>query len=182
MIDLTSKFGRKAQRHLRQEYVVWLTTISADLSPQPRPVWFIWDGASFLIFSQPHAHKVRHITAHPQVALHFNTDATGDKDVIIFVGTAAIDANVPPAHKVRAYLKISDRHHSTRDDAGTVQPRILYRHSRDTDDAARLVSDRRRARLPAESPPSPPCPQSAKIFEGRANLSEESSSWIDFVK
>ena len=61
--------------------------------------------ASFLIFSQPHAHKVQHIAAHPQVALHFNTDATGDKDVIIFVGTAAIDATVPPAHKVRAYLR-----------------------------------------------------------------------------
>ncbi len=105
MIDLTTRFGRKAKRHLRQEYVVWLTTIGADLSPQPRPVWFIWDGAAFLIFSQPHAHKVRHIKAHPQVALHFNTDASGDKDVIVFVGDAAIDTTVPPANKVRTYLR-----------------------------------------------------------------------------
>jgi PPOX class probable F420-dependent enzyme len=105
MIDLTSKFGRKVKRHLQQEYVVWLTTISSDLSPQPRPVWFIWDGASFLIFSQSHAHKVQHIAAHPQVALHFNTDETGDKDVIILVGKAVIDPAVPPAHKVRAYLR-----------------------------------------------------------------------------
>ena len=104
MIDLTTKFGRKVKRHLRQEYVVWFTTTGFDLSPQPRPVWFIWDGASFLIFSQPHAHKVQHVTARPQVALHFNTDETGDTDVIIFVGTAAIDTSVPPAHKVRAYL------------------------------------------------------------------------------
>ena len=105
MIDFTTKFGRKAKRYLKQEYIVWLTTIGSDLSPQPRPVWFIWDGASFLIFSQPHAHKVRHITAHPQVALHFNTDATGDTDVIVFIGTAAIDTAVPPAHQVRAYLR-----------------------------------------------------------------------------
>jgi PPOX class probable F420-dependent enzyme len=105
MIDLTSKFGRKVKRHLRQQYIVWLTTLGSDLSPQPRPVWFIWDGASFLIFSQPHAHKVRHVTAQPRVALHFNTDETGDKDVIIFVGTAAIDPTVPPAHKVRPYLR-----------------------------------------------------------------------------
>lgn len=105
MIDLISKFGRKVKRHLKQEYVVWLTTIDSDLTPQPRPVWFIWDGASFLIFSQPHAHKVRHIMAHPQVALHFNTDVTGDKDVIVFVGTAAIDTSVSPAHKVRAYFR-----------------------------------------------------------------------------
>ena len=104
MIDLTSKFGRKVKRHLKQEYVVWLTTVGSDLSPQPRPVWFIWDGASFLIFSQPHAHKVRHVAAHPQVALHFNTDETGDKVVIVCGGTATIDTSAPPAHKVRAYL------------------------------------------------------------------------------
>ena len=41
MIDLNSKFGRKVKRHLKQEYVVWLTTTGTDLSPQPRPVWFI---------------------------------------------------------------------------------------------------------------------------------------------
>ena len=105
MIDLTTKFGRKVKRHLRQEYVVWLTTLGSDLSPQPRPVWFIWEDDAFLIFSQPHAHKVRHLTAHPQVALHFNTDETGDKDVIIFVGTAILDSSGPPAHKVRAYLR-----------------------------------------------------------------------------
>src|SRR5512139_3292697 len=105
MIDLTNKFGRKVKRHLRQEYVVWLTTTGSDLSPQPRPVWFIWDGVSFLIFSQPHAHKVQHVAAHPRVALHFNTDETGDQNVIIFVGEAAIDTTVPPAHKVRAYFR-----------------------------------------------------------------------------
>ncbi len=48
---------------------------------------------------------MRHIKAHPQVVLHFNTDASGDKDVIVFVGDAAIDPTVPPADKVRAYLR-----------------------------------------------------------------------------
>jgi PPOX class probable F420-dependent enzyme len=105
MIDLTTKFGRKVKRHLKQEYIVWLTTTGSDLAPQPRPVWFIWDGVSFLIFSQPLAHKVQHITAHPRVALHFNTDATGDQDVIIFVGDATFDPTAPPAHKVRAYFR-----------------------------------------------------------------------------
>jgi PPOX class probable F420-dependent enzyme len=105
MIDLTTRFGRKVKRHLKQQYIVWLTTVGTDLAPQPRPVWFIWDGASFLIFSQPHARKVAHIKARPRVALHFNTDETGDQDVIIFVGEAAIDRAVPPAHKVRAYFR-----------------------------------------------------------------------------
>jgi hypothetical protein len=53
MIDLATKFGRKVKQHLRQEYVIWLTTLGSDLSPQPRPVWFIWDSNSFLIFSRP---------------------------------------------------------------------------------------------------------------------------------
>ena len=105
MIDLTSKLGRKVKRHLKQEYIVWLTTTGSDLTPQPRPVWFIWDGATFLIFSQPHARKVQHIAAHRRVALHFNTDETGDQNVIVFVGDAAIDPAVPPAHKVRAYFR-----------------------------------------------------------------------------
>ena len=93
-IDPSSEFGERVVQRLKNEQVIWLTTVGADLTPQPRPVWFVWDKDSFLIFSQPHAHKVRHVTAHPQVALQFNTDETGDKDVIIFVGTAAIDATV----------------------------------------------------------------------------------------
>jgi PPOX class probable F420-dependent enzyme len=68
-------------------------------------VWYVWDGATFLIYSQPQAHKVRHIQAHPQVALHFNTDATGDTDVVVFTGRAVIDPAAPPANKHRAYLR-----------------------------------------------------------------------------
>ncbi|HEX9331958.1 MAG TPA: hypothetical protein VF896_08735, partial [Anaerolineales bacterium] len=37
--------------------------------------------------------------------MHFNTDETGDKHVIVFVGDASIDSNCPPAHKVAAYFK-----------------------------------------------------------------------------
>ena len=105
MIDKKTKLDSKARKLLKREYVVWLTTVGSDLAPQPRPVWFIWDKGSFLIFSQAHAHKLKHIQNHPNVSLHFNTDETGDKDVIVYVGRAEIDSKVPPAHKVRAYLK-----------------------------------------------------------------------------
>ena len=104
MLEIPSKLRAVVRRRLKEEYVVWLTTVASDLSPQPRPVWFIWQDDSFLIYSQPQAHKVRHIEQHPRVALHFNTDATGDNDVLVFVGDARIDANAPPAHKVRAYM------------------------------------------------------------------------------
>ena len=105
MIDLKSKFGYAVKRHLKNEYVIWLTTVDSNLVPQPRPVWFIWGDDSFLIFSQPAAHKVRHIAGNPKVALHFNTDETGDKKVIVFTGEASIDVNCPPAHKVPVYFR-----------------------------------------------------------------------------
>ncbi len=106
MIDFNTKFGRKVKRHLREEYFIWLTTVGSDLAPQPRPVWFIWDHDSFLIYSQPHAHKVRHLKKHPKVALHFNSgDDKGERDLIVFIGTAIVDPNAPPAHKATAYIK-----------------------------------------------------------------------------
>jgi PPOX class probable F420-dependent enzyme len=74
--------------------------------PQPRPVWFIWDDDTFLIFSQPNAHKVKHISKNPNVALHFNTtDEKGEQRVVIFTGPATIDKDCPPAHKIRAYMR-----------------------------------------------------------------------------
>jgi PPOX class probable F420-dependent enzyme len=51
------------------------------------------------------AYKVKHITKNPKVALHFNTDETGEEHVIVFVGDATIDVQCPPAHKVPTYFK-----------------------------------------------------------------------------
>ncbi len=107
MLEIPTKLRATVRRRLRQEYFAWLTTVGSDLTPQPRPVWFIWEEnrGSFLIYSQPHAHKVRHVAQHPNVALHFNADATADRDVLVFIGKAEIDPDAPPAHKVPAYLK-----------------------------------------------------------------------------
>ena len=105
MIDLKSDFGRAVQKHLENEYVIWLTTVDSKLTPQPRPVWFLWKDDTFLIFSQPHAHKVRHLAEHPRVSLHFNTDERGDRHVIVFEGEARMDPDSPPAHQVGAYFE-----------------------------------------------------------------------------
>ena len=106
MIDFTSQFGQTVKRHLAEDYFIWLTTVDSNLAPQPRPVWFIWEADSFLIFSEPKAHKVRHVTKRGSVALHFNTaDEKGEQDVIVFTGTAKIDSSAPPAHEVPPYLE-----------------------------------------------------------------------------
>lgn len=104
MIELASDFGRTVHQHLEDQYVIWLTTVDSNLMPQPRPVWFIWQEDAFLIFSQPGAHKVAHIEKNPNVALHFNTDETGDRHVIVFTGEASISTDYPPAHQVLAYF------------------------------------------------------------------------------
>lgn len=105
MVDFSSQFGQAVQQHLQHQYVIWLTTVDSRLTPQPRPVWFVWENDSFLIFSQAKAHKVKHLRKNPKVALHFNTDETGDKHVIIFTGEASIDPGSPPAHEVPAYFQ-----------------------------------------------------------------------------
>lgn len=106
MLNLNTKFGRVAKTHLKSEYFVWLTTIDSTGTPQPRPVWFIWEKDSFLIFSQAKAHKLKHIQKNPQVSLHFNSaDKKAEKHLIIFTGTAVIESNAMPANKISAYMK-----------------------------------------------------------------------------
>ena len=106
MLDLNSRFGRIVKKHLKSEYFIWLTTVDSKGIPQPRPVWFIWEDDSFLIFSEPNAYKVKHLKNNSKVSLHFNTeDEAGEKHVIIFIGEATFDKTVPPADRIRTYLK-----------------------------------------------------------------------------
>lgn len=106
MIDFKSKLGRKAMRHLKKEYFVWLTTVDSSGTPQPRPVWFILEGDSLLIYSQPSAFKLKHIVNNPHVSLHFNTpDEKGEEDVIVFTGVAKVDPNAEPVNKNNVYMR-----------------------------------------------------------------------------
>ena len=105
MLELNSKFGRFAKKCIKSEFFIWLTTVDSTGTPQPRPVWFIWDNDSFLIFSQAKAHKLKHIQQNPNVSLHFNTeDEKGEKRLIVFSGKAEIDKECPPVNKLRAYM------------------------------------------------------------------------------
>lgn len=106
MIDWNTKFARLVKKLLKNEYFIWLTTVDSTGTPQPRPVWFIVENDTTLIFSQSKAHKLKHIQKNPNVSLHFNTeDAKGEKHVVILTGTASIDTNVPPANKLRPYMR-----------------------------------------------------------------------------
>jgi PPOX class probable F420-dependent enzyme len=104
MIDWSEKFARKVSRRLAKERVGWLVTVGSDNSPQPRPVWFLWDGETILLFSQAKARKIVHISKNPKVAFLLNTDEEGSH-VVVLLGEAAIDPKSPPAHKVAGYFK-----------------------------------------------------------------------------
>jgi hypothetical protein len=40
-----TEFGTRATRHLTDDVVAWLTLVDASGTPQPAPVWFLWDGS-----------------------------------------------------------------------------------------------------------------------------------------
>ena len=104
MVDFTSRLGRRINRRLRHEKVIWLTTVDVRHRPQPRPVWFHWDGQTVLIFSESNTAKLRHIPRNPGVALNFNTDEDGD-NVSVLIGEAKILSDPVPSARVKAYLR-----------------------------------------------------------------------------
>jgi PPOX class probable F420-dependent enzyme len=103
-IDTGTPFGERAQRRLREERIAWLITTSADGTPQPVPVWFLWDRpASFLLYSKPATAKLRNIAERPRVSLHLDSDGKGS-DIVVVLGGAGV-TNDPPAHEVPAYVE-----------------------------------------------------------------------------
>jgi PPOX class probable F420-dependent enzyme len=102
MIDFSSKLGARAEERLKEEKIIWLTTISSTDTPQPNPVWFFWDGESLIVYSQPTSFKVQNITRNPKVSLNFHADEEGG-DVVVLTGEATVDKD-PPAPDPR-YLE-----------------------------------------------------------------------------
>jgi PPOX class probable F420-dependent enzyme len=103
VLDPSRKGHAHAERRLRSEPVAWLTTVRADGQAQASPVWFLWDGETFLLYSQPGAQKVRNLAANPKVALHLGDDGNGG-DVVSFEGTATVEPDSPRADRVDGYL------------------------------------------------------------------------------
>jgi PPOX class probable F420-dependent enzyme len=102
-IDTSTDFGARVARHLADDQVVWLTTAGPDGTPQPSPVWFLWDGDTALVRSQPSTPKVRNIEQRPRVSLHFNCTPNGG-DVVILTGDAWVEASDAPATLDPAYV------------------------------------------------------------------------------
>lgn len=96
-------FGARVARRLRDETIVWLTTVATDGTPQPNPVWFYWDGGSFLVYTLHDAARLRHIARDPRVSLNFDSVGRGG-DIIVFTGEARVAPDEPSADQNPAYL------------------------------------------------------------------------------
>jgi len=58
---------------LRDDPVVWLSSVQRDGRPHLVPVWFHWDGERIVAFSKPHARKVDNLRDDPRVMLAVGT-------------------------------------------------------------------------------------------------------------
>ena len=91
------------EKHLVNDQIVWLTTVTPTGRPAPRPVWFIWDGTTFTIYSMPSGAKLKHIAVNDQVSLHFNS-TPGGGDVVVISGRAEVVEGAPLPSQVPAML------------------------------------------------------------------------------
>jgi PPOX class probable F420-dependent enzyme len=97
-----SDFGARVRTRLRDEIVIWLTTTGDDGTPQPNPVWFLWEpgSESMLVYNENGAKRLEHVAVRPRVSLNFDGNGRGG-DIVVFTGTAeqALDAPSPDRHE-----------------------------------------------------------------------------------
>ena len=89
MLDITTEWGQHAEQRLRSNIIAWLTTVGSDGRPYTSPVWFLWDGKTILIFSQPNKQKIRNLRKNARLTLALDDTKQGD-DVVIVEGSAEL--------------------------------------------------------------------------------------------
>src|ERR1700747_1001475 len=103
MIDESTEFDARVARHLREETVVWLTTVTPSGAPLPRPVGFLWDGDQTVsVYSQPGA-RIRNIGRNRRVTLNFGGDGSGG-DIVVLSGTPEVIESGPSAADNSAWV------------------------------------------------------------------------------
>jgi PPOX class probable F420-dependent enzyme len=104
MLDESSEFGLRGARRLREDVLAWLTTVDRRGTPQPIPVWFLWDGGtSILVYSRPGTAKLRSIEGNPRVSLHLDGNGQGG-DIVVCLGEARVSDD-PPADEIPDYVQ-----------------------------------------------------------------------------
>lgn len=101
--DPATTFGRRVRERLSEEIVLWLTTVGADGTPQPNPVWFLWEGGdSILVYNRAEAKRVQHVRSRPLVSLNFDGNGRGG-DIVVLTGTAELLDGFPLPDEYKPY-------------------------------------------------------------------------------
>jgi PPOX class probable F420-dependent enzyme len=97
MLDLTPAKRAHVEQRLRDEPIIWLASVRPDGRPHLVPVWFLWDGATLVIFSKPANQKIRNLLHSPHVVLALDTADEGE-DVVLIEGQAELldDRTIEP--------------------------------------------------------------------------------------
>lgn len=123
-IDRDDEVGARAVERLEQERIGWLTTVAADGTPQTSPIWFLWDGDEFLLYSLDSA-RVRNLTSKARVSLNLDGNGMGG-DIVVVEGTARLDETAPTAAENPAYLA---KYEPVMDEYGWTPERFAGRYS-----------------------------------------------------
>lgn len=104
--DPATPFGERVARRLRDEKLIWLTTVDGKGMPQPTPVWFLWDEttSTLLVYSRADAKRLVHIQQNSRVALNFDGNGSGG-DIIVITGMAQVSSADPSADQLPAYVE-----------------------------------------------------------------------------
>ena len=89
MADQAKPNNAHVEQRLREDLIVWFTTVRPDGRPHTVPVWFLWDGETFLIFSQPGNLKIRNLQRNPHITLALDGTYQGG-DVVTVEGEAEL--------------------------------------------------------------------------------------------
>ena len=101
--DPATGFGERVRQRLRDEQVIWFTIVGGDGTPQPNPVWFLFEDTSVLVYNRSDANRLTHIRSRPQVCLHFDGDGRGG-DIVVLTGRAHVLAGHPLPHELPGYV------------------------------------------------------------------------------
>jgi PPOX class probable F420-dependent enzyme len=101
--DPSTPFGATVHERLANERVIWLTTVGKDGTPQPNPVWFLYDNGEILVYNLHSANRITHIRQRPEVSLNFDGDGHGG-NVVVIAGLARIAPDEPLPSQHPAYV------------------------------------------------------------------------------
>ncbi|MGC5024396.1 pyridoxamine 5'-phosphate oxidase family protein [Tsukamurella sp. DT100] len=90
---------------LNIDLVAWLTLVTERGTPQPAPVWFLWNDADqrVITYSQATAKRLDRIALGGRASLHLNDDGNGH-DYLVMTGIIErLGSGFPPADAHAAF-------------------------------------------------------------------------------